>query len=86
MESLRKNKTWELVVLSKERSLIGCHWVYKVKKDTDRNVKRFKAHLVVKGYAQKAGIDFDEIFSSVIRLTTIRIVLVIAAVMDLELE
>ena len=48
--------------------------------------KRFKACLVVKGYAQKPKIDFDEIFSPVVHLTTIRIVLVIAAVMDLELE
>ena len=42
-----------------------------MKKDTDRNVERFKVHLVVKGYAQKSGVDFDEIFSSVVRLTTI---------------
>ena len=37
-------------------------WIYKVKKDTDENVERFKARLVVKDYAQKVGIDFDEIF------------------------
>ena len=85
MESFRKNKIWELVVLSK-RSPIGCRWVYKVKKDIDENMERLKMHLVVKDYAQKSKIDFDEIFLLVVRLTTIWIILVIIAVMDLELE
>ena len=57
-----------------------------MKKDTDANVKRFKARLMVKGYAQKPKINFDEIFLSVVHLTTVRIVLVITVVMDLELE
>ena len=86
MESLQKNKAWELVVLPEERSPIGCRWIYKVKKDTYGYVERFKARLVVKSYAQKPKIDFDKIFSPVIHLTPIRVVLVIMAVMDLELE
>lgn len=57
-----------------------------MKKDTDKNVKKFKTYLVVKDFAQKIIIDFDEIFSSVVRLITIQVILVIAIVMDLELE
>ena len=57
-----------------------------MKKNIDENMERFKMCLVVKDYAQKSEIDFDEIFSLVVRLTTIRIVLVIMAVMDLELK
>ena len=57
-----------------------------MKKDTNENVERFKACLVVKVYAQKLGIDFDEIFSSMVRLTTIRVILTIAAIMNLELK
>ena len=86
MESLQENKTWELVVLLEGRSLIGCYQVYKVKKDIDRNVERFKVRLIVKDYAQKLGIDFDEILSPMVHLTTIEIVLAIAAVIDLKLE
>lgn len=58
----------------------------KVKKDADGNVERFRARLVVKGYAQKPRIDFDAIFSPVIWLTIIHVVLAIATVMNLELE
>ncbi|KAH9651792.1 hypothetical protein KPL70_026888 [Citrus sinensis] len=56
---------------------IGNKWVYKIKRDGNDQVERYRARLVVKGYAQKEGIDFNEIFSPVVRLTTVRIVLAI---------
>lgn len=62
------------------RDMIGCWWVFKVMKNADRNVRRFKARFLMKGYAQKLKIDFDEIFLLVAYLITIRVVLVIAAV------
>ena len=49
-------------------------------------MERYRERLVVKGYAQKEGIDFNEIFSPVVRLTTIRVVLVMCAIFDLHLE
>ncbi|XP_042509245.1 cytochrome P450 71AU50-like [Macadamia integrifolia] len=86
MEALHKNKTWDLVNLPKGRKAIGCRQVYKLKIDTNENVERYKSRLVVKGYAQKSGIDFNEIFSPVVHLMTIRTVLSMAVVLDLELE
>ncbi|KAH9782976.1 hypothetical protein KPL71_009140 [Citrus sinensis] len=75
IEALHKNKTWELVSLPRGRKAIGNKWVYKIKRDSNDQVERYRARLVVKGYAQKEGIDFNEIFSPVVRLTTVRVVL-----------
>ncbi|GKA25380.1 retrovirus-related pol polyprotein from transposon TNT 1-94 [Tanacetum coccineum] len=63
IEALHKNKTWELVPLPGGRKPIGNKWVYKIKRNGDDQVERYRARLVVKGYAQKEGIDFNEIFS-----------------------
>ena len=49
-------------------------------------MERYRARLVVKGYAQKECIDFNEIFSPVVRLTTVRVVLAMCATFDLHLE
>ena len=86
MEALLRNKTWELVELPKGQKAIGNKWVYKIKRDGNDQVERYRARLVVKGYAQKEGIDFNEIFSPVVRLTTIRVVLAMCAALDLHLE
>ena len=57
MDSLDKNKTWELVELPKYRKIVGCKWVFKLKKGVDGKVDRYKARLVTKGYSQMEGID-----------------------------
>ena len=86
IEALHKNKTWELVPLPHGRKAIGNKWVYKIKRDSNDQVERYRARMVVKGYAQKEGIDFNEIFSPVVRLTTVRVVLAMCAMFDLHLE
>ncbi|KAH9725713.1 hypothetical protein KPL70_007982 [Citrus sinensis] len=86
IEALHKNKTWELVPLPRGRKAIGNKWVYKIKRDGNDQVEQYRARLVVKGYAQKEGIDFNEIFSPVVRLTTVRIVLAMCSTFDLHLE
>jgi len=53
--------------------------VFKVKKDPAGNVVKHKARLVAKGYAQKQGVDFDEVFAPVARLETMRLLLAMAA-------
>ncbi|KAH9708912.1 retrovirus-related pol polyprotein from transposon TNT 1-94-like protein [Citrus sinensis] len=86
IEALHKNKTWELVPLPRGRKAIGNKWVYKIKRDGNDQMERYRARLVVKGYAQKEGIDFNEIFSPVVRLTTVRVVLAMCATLDLHFE
>nr|GEY10698.1 retrovirus-related Pol polyprotein from transposon TNT 1-94 [Tanacetum cinerariifolium] len=86
IEALHKNKTWELVPLPGGRKPIGNKWVYTIKRNGDDQVERYRARLVVKGYAQKEGIDFNEIFFLVVRMTTVRVVLAMCATYDLHLE
>jgi ATP-binding cassette subfamily B (MDR/TAP) protein 1 len=78
MSSLLKNKTWELTTLPEGKKALQNKWVYRVKTEHDGS-KRFKARLVVKGFQQKKGIDYFEIFFPVVKLTTIRVVLGIVA-------
>ena len=67
MNSLHKNKTYELIELPKGKKALRNKWVFKIKKDSEILVK-YKARLVVKGFNQKHGVDFDEIFSPVVKM------------------
>ena len=78
MRSLEKNDTGVLTeLLSGKRALLN-KWVFRIKTEPDGKI-RFKAHLVVKGYSQRKGIDYAEIFSPVVKLTSIRILLSVVA-------
>ena len=50
MEALEKNGTWDVVVLPREKSPIGCKWVFTVKYKADGSLERYKARLVAKSY------------------------------------
>ena len=86
MNSLQENKTWELVNLRKGRKALKNKWVYKIKHEGDEMKERHKATMVVKGFAQKEGIDFTELFSPVVKMSSIRVILGIVATLDLECE
>ncbi|CAL9015740.1 unnamed protein product, partial [Prunus brigantina] len=79
MEMIEKNETWELVDRPSDKPVIGVKWVYKTKLNLDGSIQKHKARLVVKGYAQKPGIDFNETFAHVARLDTIRTLIALAA-------
>lgn len=86
IDSLFKNKTWDLLELPKGRSVVRCKWVFKLKRNVDGSVERYKARLVAKGHSQLEGIDFHDIFSPIIKLVSIRTMLALTALLDLELE
>lgn len=85
MDSLMSNKTWELAELPQGKKALHNKWIYRIKEEHDGS-KRYKARLVVKGFQQKEGVDYTEIFSPVVKLTTIRLVLKIVAAENLHLE
>ncbi|GJV40323.1 retrotransposon protein, putative, ty1-copia subclass [Tanacetum coccineum] len=87
MSSLKKNHTWELVDQPPGQKLISCKWLYKIKEWIKGVQKpRYKARLVARGFTQRAGIDYNEVFSSVVRHTSIRVILSLTACEDYELE
>jgi hypothetical protein len=79
IESIEKNKTWELTVLPQGVNPIGVKWVFKTKLNENGEVDKYKARLVAKGYAQQYGVDYTEVFPPVARLDTIRLILALAA-------
>ena len=85
IESMSDNQVWNLVDLPDGHKTIECKWIYKRKIDMDGNVHVHKARLVAKGFRQVQGVDYDETFSPVVMLKSIRIILAIAAYFDYEI-
>lgn len=77
--SIEKNDTWELVDLRLGVKPIGLKWVFKIKRNADRSISKFKACLVVKAYVQRHGVDYDEVFAPVARIETILLIIALAA-------
>ncbi|KAE8666438.1 Phospholipase D delta [Hibiscus syriacus] len=74
-----RNDTWELTRQPEGHNPIGVKWVYKTKTNKEGKVEKHKARLVVKGYKQRQGIDYDEVFAPVARIETIRLLTTVAA-------
>ena len=84
--SLQKMKVWEVVPRPKNRTVVGCKWVFRKKLHADSTVSRYKARLVAKGYTQVPGMDFSDTHAPVTRLETIRFLLSLAVQKDWEIR
>ncbi|GKC46050.1 tryptophan aminotransferase-related protein 3-like protein [Tanacetum coccineum] len=85
-DALMKNGTWSLVPRASNTNVVDGKWVYRLKRDKNGAITRYKARFVAKGFRQQPGIDFHETFSPVVKSTTIRAVLSLAVTNDWPLR
>jgi hypothetical protein len=85
-KSILKNDVWEMVPRPQGKSGVSSKWIYKIKHAADGGDEKFKARFVARGFSQKEGIDYDEIFAPVSRYTSIRVIISLASVFDWKLH
>ncbi|BBH06313.1 hypothetical protein Prudu_017933 [Prunus dulcis] len=76
IQALDQQGTWTLVPSPPNTNIVGCKWIFKIKKNADGTISRYKARLVAQGFSQEYGLDYEETFSPVVRHTTVRLILV----------
>lgn len=87
MDSLKEAGVFVVVPRSEANGrVVSRKWVFKIKKNSDGSIERLKARLVARGFSQRAGIDYDETFAPVAKFQSIRLILSLAAIHDLELH
>ncbi|PWA51104.1 ribonuclease H-like domain-containing protein [Artemisia annua] len=82
MEALHRNNTYEVTDLPPGRKAIGSKWIWKIKYKSSGEVDRYKARLVAQGFGQKEGVDFEETFSHVVKMVTVRCLINLAVTND----
>ncbi|KAL0285668.1 UNVERIFIED_CONTAM: Retrovirus-related Pol polyprotein from transposon TNT 1-94 [Sesamum angustifolium] len=86
IESVMQNHTWELVGLPSGSKPLGCKWILKRKYKADGSIDKYKARLVAKGFKQKEGLDFFYTYLQITRITSIRVLIVVVVLYDLEIH
>jgi hypothetical protein len=86
MRFMGANHVRKLEKIPKWAKTMGCKWVYKIKHDSKGDIDRFKARLMTKGFTQRGGIDYNEMFSPVSSKDSFRITMALVAHYGLELH
>ena len=86
VESILQNHTWELVDLPPSSKPLGYKWILKKKMKADGSIDKYKVRLVIKGYNKKEGLDYFDTYSPVTRISSIRMLIAIAAIHNLEIH
>jgi hypothetical protein len=85
-KSIMKNSVWDIVPRPKGKSIVSSKWLYKIKHAADESVEKYKARFVARGFSQKEGIDYDEIFAPIARYTPIHTVISLASILGWKLH
>lgn len=78
-ESIIKNDVCDVVLRPKGKFVVTSKWLYKIKHGVDGSIEKYKARFVARGYSQKEGENYDEIFAHVARYTTIHFIIALVA-------
>ncbi|KAH9113223.1 hypothetical protein LEN26_000145 [Aphanomyces euteiches] len=86
LDSIKSHGTWKYVEAPIDRKPLKTTWVFRVKENSDGTIDRYKARLVVKGFLQVKGLDYNDVFAHVMRLESLRTLLAIANAHDLPVD
>lgn len=84
--AMEQNGTWEIVALPEGKNVVGCKWIFTIKYNADGTVERYKGRLVAQGFTQQEGIDYLDTFSPVTKLTSVKLLLSLAAIKGYSLN
>lgn len=78
MDKLNQSDSWKLVMRPHNKNVIGSKWIFKIKKNEQGEVERYKARLVAQGHRQIPGLDYEETYSPVVRKETVRLLMAVS--------
>jgi hypothetical protein len=78
-QSIIKNDVWEIFPRPKSKDVVSSKWIFKIKHVVDGSIEKYKERFVPRGFSQKEGIDYEDMFSPISRYTSIRTIIALVA-------